>query len=29
MNIAGINLRQVAADAEQLSARHEIPLKWT
>ena len=28
MNIAGINLKRVAADAEEFSTRHEIPLKW-
>ena len=29
LNVAGINLKRLAADAEELAARHEIPLKWT
>jgi hypothetical protein len=29
MSVAGINLKRLAADAEDLAARHEIPLKWT
>lgn len=28
INIAGINLKQVAADAEALAAEHGIVLKW-
>ncbi|MBI4467121.1 MAG: hypothetical protein HY656_06830 [Acidobacteria bacterium] len=29
LNVASINLRRVATDAEQLAARHDIPLRWT
>lgn len=29
MNIAGINFKRVAADAEELAAKHDIPLRWT
>ncbi len=29
INVAGINLKQLAADAEALAAEHAIPLKWT
>lgn len=29
MNIASINLKRVAADAEALASQHEISLKWT
>ncbi len=29
MNIASINFKKVAADAEELAAKHEIPLRWT
>ena len=29
INIVGINLKQVAADAEALAAEHGIPLKWS
>ncbi|MFQ5664521.1 MAG: hypothetical protein ACE5HL_11905 [Terriglobia bacterium] len=28
MNVAGLNLKQVAADAEELAAKHDIPLRW-
>lgn len=29
INIAGINLKQLAADAEALAQEHGIPLKWS
>lgn len=29
INVAAINLKQVAADAEALAARHGIPLRWS
>lgn len=29
INIAGINLKQLAADAEALAAEHGIALKWS
>ncbi|MFQ5817910.1 MAG: hypothetical protein ACE5H2_08145 [Terriglobia bacterium] len=29
INIAGINLKQLAADAQALAAAHAIPLKWS
>ncbi len=28
INVAGINLKQLATDAEALAAEHGIPLKW-
>jgi len=28
INVAGINLKQLAADAEALAAEHGIPLNW-
>lgn len=28
MNVGSLNLKRVAADAEELAAKHEIPLKW-
>lgn len=29
INVAGINLKQLAADAEALATAHAIPLKWS
>ena len=29
LNVASINLKRLAADAEALSDQHGIPLKWT
>ena len=29
MNIASINLKRLAADAEELAAKYDIPLRWT
>jgi len=29
LNVAALNLRRLAADAEELAAKHEIPLRWT
>lgn len=29
MNVASLNLKRLAADAEELAAKHDIKLKWT
>lgn len=29
MNIASINFKRLAADAEELAAKHDITLRWT
>ena len=29
LNVAALNLRRLAADAEELATKHEIPLRWT
>lgn len=29
LNVASLNLKRVAADAEELAAQHQIALRWT
>lgn len=29
LNVASLNLKRLAADAEELAAKQDIPLKWT
>jgi len=28
INVGSLNLKRIAADAEELAAKHDIPLKW-
>ena len=28
LNVTSLNLKRIAADAEELAAKHDIPLKW-